>query len=139
MISIITRCSSPGGCRGHNPEKERIQCGGVCPGYRKVADQRRVPVLVKQEHRNAIHHFLLLKRGVQIKRLVHVALNQVHIGGQPQRRLARVLRNLLARPAPRRSQLEHRVVRRLRQIFEKQRTIGDNVLHLGYTVQRHGY
>ena len=101
----MVRCSVSRICRGYNPEKKGIQRLNVGSRDRQVANDRRIPVLVKQEHGNAVHHFLLLQRGVQIKRLVHVALNQVHIGGQTQRGLARVFRNLLARPAPRRRQL----------------------------------
>jgi len=102
---MIARCRHPRICHGQNPEKEGIQRLNVGPRHRQVADERRVPVLVKQEHGDAVHHFLLFQRGIQIKRLVHVALNEIHIGGQPQRRLARVLRNLLARTAPRCRQL----------------------------------
>lgn len=113
LIHKIAGCISTWvGC-GYNPEKERVQRLNIRPRHRVVADQRRVPVLVKQEHRNAVHHFLLFQRGVQIKRLVHVALNQVHIGRQLQGCHAGVLRNLLARPAPRRRQLQDGVVRRL--------------------------
>ncbi len=61
MIYIVTGCSTAWVGRGYNPEKERIQRLNIRPRHRQVADQRRVPVLVKQEHGNAVHHFLLLK------------------------------------------------------------------------------
>ena len=102
IISITGLCIG----RGYNPEKERIQCLNIRPRNRQVANERRVTVLVKHEHGNSVHHLLLFQRGIQIKRVVHVALNEVHIGGQTQRGLARVFGNLFARSAPRRREID---------------------------------
>ena len=57
----IAGCSATWVCRGHNPEKERVQILDTRTRYRHVANDRCVPMLVKQEHGYAVHHFLLLK------------------------------------------------------------------------------